>query len=483
MLGTPSVAESPVRGVLFATSHETMAVPPCPLCESMNVFYSFAVGDDRFDQCLDCGLLYRKASLAAPDAADDVPPRMSDAFARRWLDLVVRYLGRARGRIGIAGGVPPALVAEARHRGLEVVALDDAGPSAPCDAVLVVDALEGSDAPAALVRSLRDLLAPGGVLALATRGVTRPGPRRHGDEPIPRGQRFAYTEDNLQTLLARAGFGRVVLGRDLRAAGWAPGWSLAFGTMGALGARPTLSIVVPVYNEAATLRQVLDALVAKRLPDVDTEVVIVESNSTDGSREIVLGYRGRPNVRVVLQPEARGKGSAVREGIEHATGDVILIQDADLEYDILDYEVLVHPIVAGRAHFVLGTRHAGHWKIRQFAEVQAFLADVLNLSHWALVAIMNRLYRQTLTDPFTMFKVFRRDCLYGVDFECDLFDFDVELVCKLLRKGYTPLEIPVNYRARSFAEGKKIRFLRDGWNCIRAILKYRRRPVFALPAA
>jgi len=103
------------------------------------------------------------------------------------------------------------------------------------------------------------------------------------------------------------------------------------------------------------------------------------------------------------------------------------------------------------------------------------------VGHWILVYIMNHLYHQNMTDPFTMFKVFRRDCLFGLTFECNRFDFDVELVCKLLRKGYTPKEIPVNYRSRSFSEGKKVNMLRDPLTWIKAILKYRFTRVFELP--
>jgi glycosyltransferase involved in cell wall biosynthesis len=210
------------------------------------------------------------------------------------------------------------------------------------------------------------------------------------------------------------------------------------------------------------------------------EIIVVESGSTDGSREIVLGYEGNPRFKIVLEDQPRGKGVAVRNGFRHVTGDVVLIQDADLEYDLLDYEMLISPILSGRAAFVMGTRHAGDWKIRKFA--QSHLANVMNVAHWGLVYLFNRLYGQSMTDPFTMFKVFRADCLSGLEFECQRFDFDVELVCKLLRKGYVPLEIPVNYQSRSFEEGKKVRFFRDPWTWVRAMLKYRYEEVHAMPA-
>jgi glycosyltransferase involved in cell wall biosynthesis len=177
----------------------------------------------------------------------------------------------------------------------------------------------------------------------------------------------------------------------------------------------------------------------------------------------------------VYQDRPRGKGNAVREGLRHATGHVVLIQDADLEYDIGDYDDLLAPIVQGQRAFVIGSRHSGDgsvWKIRQFNDMR-LTAALFNAGHLLFLGLLNLLYRQSLRDPFSMYKVFRSDCLYGLEFECDRFDFDFELVIKLIRKGYQPSEIPVNYRARSFSEGKKVRVLRDPMTWLRALIKYR----------
>jgi hypothetical protein len=123
---------------------------------------------------------------------------------------------------------------------------------------------------------------------------------------------------------------------------------------------------------------------------------------------------------------------------------------------------LLEPLVAGRAAFVLGSRHGGRnvWKMRQFTG-QHSLSLFVNLGHWFFTTLINVLFLQRLRDPFTMFKVFRRDCLYALEFECNRFDFDYELLIKLIRKGYRPMELPVNYRSRSFKEGKKVRMFRD----------------------
>lgn len=231
---------------------------------------------------------------------------------------------------------------------------------------------------------------------------------------------------------------------------------------------PSLSVIVPVFNEIATVRTALDALLAKRIPGVDIEVIIVESNSTDGSRDAVRACEGRPGVKIILEPQPQGKGHAVRAGLAQATGDIVLIQDADLEYDLGDYEPLLAPILAGERTFVLGSRHGqGGFKIRQFDD-QPLRAFVLNSAHWAFTFLINASLGIRLRDPFTMYKVFRRDCLRGLTLTCNRFDFDWELLIKLVRAGHRPVEIPVNYTSRSFAEGKKIRVFRDPLTWIRA---------------
>jgi glycosyltransferase involved in cell wall biosynthesis/ubiquinone/menaquinone biosynthesis C-methylase UbiE len=237
--------------------------------------------------------------------------------------------------------------------------------------------------------------------------------------------------------------------------------------------RRTLSVVVPAYNEAATFEALMEALLRKEVPDLDLEIIIVESNSTDGTREIAQRYKDHSRVRLVLQDRPQGKGNAVRTGFQHATGDFILIQDADLEYDLEDYDALLEPLVQGRKAFVLGSRHGGNaWKMRRFAN-QLLLSTALNGGHWFFTTLVNVLFRQRLKDPFTMYKVFRRDCLYGLTFECNRFDFDYELLIKLVQKGYRPIEIPVNYRSRSFKEGKKVSVFRDPLTWLRALVKLR----------
>jgi hypothetical protein len=241
------------------------------------------------------------------------------------------------------------------------------------------------------------------------------------------------------------------------------------------GRRLTLSVVMPVYNEKSTYRQVMEQLLSTRIKGVDIEVCVVESNSRDGTRDDVLAYQSHPRVRILLEGKPLGKGHAVRAGLGIARGDIILIQDADLEYDLDDYEKLITPIRTGEASFVLGSRHpAGQkrWKIRHFDRA-THLSYAMNIGHRCFAFFFNMVFDQRLRDPFTMYKVFRRDCIYGLRFECNRFDFDHEIVGKLVRNGYSPVEIDVKYRSRSFDEGKKVALFRDPPTWIRACLRHR----------
>jgi glycosyltransferase involved in cell wall biosynthesis len=241
-----------------------------------------------------------------------------------------------------------------------------------------------------------------------------------------------------------------------------------------------VSIVIAIYNEASTAGALLERVWAQPLPGLTRELIIVESNSTDGSRQIVAAFVARHagsdhgQVRVIYQDRPLGKGHAVREGFAAASGDILLVQDADLEYEVRDYPDLLRPIVEGHTAFVLGSRHLGpaSWKIRQFAN-RGLLAGFMNAGGVLFRVLFNLLFSVRLTDPTTMYKVFRASCLEGLSFTCNGFDFDFELLGKLIRAGYIPLEIPVSYKSRGFDEGKKIRILRDPVTWLLAIVRCR----------
>jgi glycosyltransferase involved in cell wall biosynthesis len=224
----------------------------------------------------------------------------------------------------------------------------------------------------------------------------------------------------------------------------------------------------------------LDRVWAQPIPEASKEIIVIESNSTDGSREIVAEFQARhaaepaSRIQVIHEPRPMGKGHAIRQGFAAATGDILLIQDADLEYDVADYPELLKPIIEGRTAVVLGSRHMGpdRWQIRKFTQ-DGLKTAFMNFGGILFHAFFNMVFSTRLTDPTSMYKVFRSECLNGLNFTSDRFDFDFELLGKLIRAGFRPLEVPVNYKSRGFDEGKKIRIFRDPPTWVLAILKSR----------
>ena len=239
----------------------------------------------------------------------------------------------------------------------------------------------------------------------------------------------------------------------------------------------SLSIIVPVYNERATLASLLDRVLALDLKGLGKEVIIVEGHSTDGTRDIVRGYEGRPGVEVIYEAEPRGKGAAVRAGLARATGDYLLIQDGDLEYDPADTAKLLAPLLAGEADVVFGSRALEprqRWQYRRFQGAgERYYGLVVNWGGLFYTELFNWLYGTRLSDGATMFKVFRTADVRALTLRSDGFDYDWEISAKCAKRGLRFLELPVFYKARSRAEGKKIRFWRDGWRVLVAILRYR----------
>ncbi|MDH3470884.1 MAG: glycosyltransferase family 2 protein [Acidimicrobiia bacterium] len=239
-----------------------------------------------------------------------------------------------------------------------------------------------------------------------------------------------------------------------------------------IGDHAKLSVILAAYDEEATIAEVIDSVLAVSLPDrVELELIIVESNSSDDTRDLVSKYTD-PRVSLVLQDEPRGKGHAVRQGLRHVTGDIVLIQDGDLEYSVADYPALIEPILQGRTQFVLGSRHVKGRPMRDFADAK-LTSRILNAGHWIFTGLFNLLYGTRLRDPFTMYKVFRTECIHGLEFVANRFDFDYELVAKLVRRGYQPLEVPVIYHSRGFDAGKKVRPIRDPLTWIVALFRFR----------
>jgi len=218
-----------------------------------------------------------------------------------------------------------------------------------------------------------------------------------------------------------------------------------------------VSIIMPVYNESRTFGEVLERVRRAPLPaGCSKEIVVIDDGSTDGSAQRIEGITHR-------RISHSGKGSAIRAGIGLATGDIVLIQDGDLEYDPNDYARILEPIVDGRADIVYGSRFLGQ------APAMAFQNRIANR---ILTALANLLYGAHLTDEATAYKAFRAAILRGVHLRCRRFEFCPEITAKARRLGYRIHEVPVSYNARGIGEGKKIR-ARDGWTAVWTLVKYR----------
>jgi len=234
-----------------------------------------------------------------------------------------------------------------------------------------------------------------------------------------------------------------------------------------------ISLVIPVYNEKASLEELLRRVVAVDMPK---ELIVVDDCSTDGSRDILSrlaerGLAGLPDahpknenrLEVLFQQRNQGKGAALRRGFEAATGDVVVVQDADLEYDPQEIPRLVKPILDGHADVVFGSRFVGETR-----RVLYYWHAVVN---WGLTTLSNMTSGLNLTDMETCYKAFRRELIQSIRIEEDRFGFEPEITAKVARAGARVYEVPISYHGRTYEEGKKIGW-KDGFRAVYAIAKY-----------
>ncbi len=223
-----------------------------------------------------------------------------------------------------------------------------------------------------------------------------------------------------------------------------------------------LSVVIPIFNERATLQDVVHRVLSVKL---DIELLCVDDCSTDGSREILSQLQiEHAEIRIFLQPVNTGKGAALRLGIQQATGDFIIIQDADLEYDPSEYPILLQPLVEGKADVVYGSRFMGGRPHR----VLYFWHRVGN---WALTFLSNAITNLNLSDMETCYKAFRREVLQSIHLEENRFGFEPEVTVKIAKRHLRVYEVGISYSGRTYAEGKKIGW-RDGVRAVWCLVKY-----------
>jgi glycosyltransferase involved in cell wall biosynthesis len=241
-----------------------------------------------------------------------------------------------------------------------------------------------------------------------------------------------------------------------------------------------LSIIIPVYNEAATLREILRRVRGVKVVvptgfDADgnddqqvrleKEIIVVDDGSQDGSRQIVQEEAARGDLRVFYHERNQGKGTAVRTGLQNATGDFIIIQDADLEYDPREYRLLMQPMLEGRADVVYGSRfRGGPTKTMFFMHM---------LGNRLLTLVTNILYDTIISDMETCYKCFRAEVIRGIPLHARGFEFEPEVTAKVLKRGHRIYEVPISYTGREFNEGKKINPWRDGLKAAWTLIKYR----------
>ncbi len=224
---------------------------------------------------------------------------------------------------------------------------------------------------------------------------------------------------------------------------------------------PLVTIVIPVYNEAASILAVVQSV--QNLP-VDKQIIVVDDGSNDGTTELVYSLRDIPGIEVVLHPANRGKGAALQSGFARARGTIVIVQDADHEYDPIDILKVIAPIQHGAADVVYGSRYLG-----SAHQDQSYIHRLGN--RW-LTRLSNWMTGQSITDMETCYKAFRREILDRIEIEQPRFGFEPEITAKVSRRGIRILEVPVSYRSRSWSEGKKIG-VRDLLSTLWCIAKYR----------
>jgi hypothetical protein len=442
----------------------------CPLCESNRIVYDFVINANPVCSCIDCSHLFINPQ---PINTFDAGDKLIDP--ERFKLLIQSELKPDSNRI-LEIGTPMLEINDYELTTINgsdnILSYIEKKPQNEIkyDCCILNNTLEYSNSPYALLRKVHESLKKNGLLlfyipvtdskAAKTYKYRWPG--------FSSGSLHFFSTATIQNILCKCGFEQI----KIRTAD--DNGVLVSCKTGILRDEKFISIIIPVYNEEKTVGTLLNSIINKQLEGLKKEIIIVESNSKDTTRQIVENFaKEHPEVKLILEEEPHGKGHAVRNGFKEATGDFIAIQDGDLEYDINDYDQLVIPLRNYQKAFVLGSRHKGDWKIREFDDKKKGKAIFMNLGHIFFTSLINVGCKVKLKDPFTMYKLFRRDCLNGLKFDGNRFEIDWEIIIKFIRKGYIPEEIPINYNSRGFEEGKKVSIIIDPLIWIKCFIRYR----------
>ena len=224
-----------------------------------------------------------------------------------------------------------------------------------------------------------------------------------------------------------------------------------------------ITILIPIFNEVSTLREILQKVEEASFCGLEKEIILIDDFSTDGTREILNELKDK--YKIFYHEQNLGKGAALRTGFENMTGDIVVIQDADLEYEPVDYEPLIKLILDGKADVAYGSRLSGGRPSRSFMFTHL-------LGNKLLTLITNILYNTTLTDMETCYKAFKTDFIKGIKIKSNRFDVEPEITAKVLKRGARLYELPISYYGREYEEGKKITW-KDGFHAIWALVKFR----------
>ncbi|MFA7658295.1 MAG: glycosyltransferase family 2 protein [Candidatus Gastranaerophilaceae bacterium] len=224
-----------------------------------------------------------------------------------------------------------------------------------------------------------------------------------------------------------------------------------------------ITILIPIFNEVNTLRIILQKVEEASFCGLEKEIILIDDFSTDGTREILKELENK--YKVFYHDKNQGKGAALRTGFEHVTGDIVIIQDADLEYEPADYEPLIKLILDDKADVAYGSRLSGGKPSRSFMFTHL-------LGNKLLTLMTNILYNTTLTDMETCYKAFKTEFIKGIEIKSNRFDFEPEITAKVLKRGARLYELPISYYGREYEEGKKITW-KDGFHAILALIKFR----------